>query len=542
MTRRTKACRTKGRDERGAIFVFSVMILSALMLVASFVVDLGIDRIVRTDMQSLSDTTALDMATILNGSQTTSQILASSTYASTKAATLARNAGSTAVSVDPDDVEITFGMADSNGAWLRGAGPADRPNAVKVSASGSSSIRLWPGEDPARPRRSAIAVQLPPQVCLAAGASLADLSPGGALDVLLGKLIGINRLSLVSPAGVASLSAQVPLLDLAAELGVGSVEELAAIPNVSALGFVNAMADVLTADGSVAAATVLRDIALKLDASTNISVADILAVGTGNGAAADLGLDAFSLVQAVIQAANGDHFVDIGAPVTVPGLTSTKVGVKVISPPMNACGPKGTKARSAQISLKITSGITVLGGLVAEAALDPLEVTIADGWATIGDITCTAAGGTVSATADTAVARLKLNLSVWLLLHLTKVALAVPDLALSPEGASIASSTTQTKTFTYGLAGVPAGQTFGSGVGGTLGLKNITPLKATIAAGLNVPLGGLLNPVLVPLLGLIDPLVTPLLNGLLVPLGLDLGTLQVTPTGRPVCNLAALRK
>lgn len=534
--------RARDRDERGAIFVFSVLILGVLMIAAAFVVDLGVDRIVRTDMQSLADTTALDMATLLDGS-TKASIEASS--GAVKQQTLARNAESTAVTVDPDDVTVTFGTADANGVWLGAVTAADGvPNAVKVSASGSSSIRLWPGQDPAKPHRSAIAVQLPPQVCLSAGASLADLVPGGMVDVLLGKLIGIDKLTLVSPAGVASLSAQVPLLKLATKLGAGSVNELVAVPSLSALTFLNAAADVLSADGNIAAASVVRAVAVKIGGATNIRLADILAVGTGNGTAAGLGLDAFSLIQAVIQVANKNRFVDVGAPVAVPGLTSTAVKVSVISPPTIACGPKGTRARSAQITLRITSGVTVLGGLVADAALDPLEVTIADGWATIGDITCSNGGGTVKATADTAAARLKLNLSVWLLLHLTKVALAVPDLGVKPDGATIASSTsgTQTRTFTYGATGVPVSQTFGSGVGSSLGLATITPLKATITAGVAVPLGGVLNPVLVPLLVLLDPVVTALLNGLLTPLGLDLGRLEVAPVGRPACQLAALRK
>jgi len=534
--------RPKERDERGAVFVFSVMILSVLMIVASFVIDLGIDRIVRTDMQSLADTTALDMATVMDGSQTTAEIESSAAYASTRNGTLDRNAASTAVTLNRDDIDIEFGIADSNGKWLKSAGPTEYPNAVKVSASGSSSIRLWPGQDPAKPRRSAIAVQTPPQVCITAGAALADLAPGGTLDTLLGKLIGIQRLTLVSPQGLASLSAEVPLLKLATTLGVGSVGELATVSSLSALGFVNAMADVLTADGNVAAATVLRDIALKLNATTNINVADILAVGSGNGAAADLGLNAFSLVQAVIQAANKNSFVDVAVPVTVPGLTVTSVKASVISPPVNACGPKGTKARSAQITIRITSGVSVLGGLVAEAALSPLEVTVADGTAEIGDIVCSGTGGTVKVAADTAAARLKLNLKVTLLdvlfLPGLKVELGIPDPALRPTGASIGSTSKVTKTFTYAATGVPSAQTFGTGLG-SLGLSTIAPVKANV---LGLDLGSLLSGTISPLLVLVDPLVSTLLNTILTPLGLNLGTLQVAPTGRPVCNLSALRR
>jgi hypothetical protein len=359
----------RNRDERGAVFVFSVMILAALMLVASFVVDLGIDRIVRTDMQSLADTTALDMSTILDGSQTTSQILASSAYATTKAATLARNANSTAVTVKPADVEITFGMADANGAWLGAAGPNEYPNAVKASASGSSSIRLWPGEDPARPRRSAIAARQPKAACITVGSYLAgiDTAAGGNPLAKFLNEVAPTSATIFSGDGLVALKGfSVPLADLVAELHVADpANPLDADVKISDLA--HAAATVLNNKSGSAASSAVLELNRLAAASAaagiteSVKLGEIVQLGVGNSAAVLSGdINVFDLVTSPVFAFDGAHVINLPATgITVPGFVISSLKATVINPPKTVCGGAGTEITNSQITLEANVTLSV---------------------------------------------------------------------------------------------------------------------------------------------------------------------------------------
>lgn len=530
-------------DERGAILPITIVLLASTLTLASFVIDIGGDRVVRRDMQSVADVVALDMARSLDGRTAGGYTGYSATGASAALLSSAKQA-----SVDrqggllskPDSVVSRLAVANQQtGEFQHWAAAGEIPNAIRVWATGSSAFRIMPSTPKSENlQRSALAVIGRPIVCISAGATLADLTPGGTLDLMLGRLIGLDRLSIVSPSGVAALSAQIPLGDLATQLGVGTVDQVAST-NVTAQSFIVAAATVLSNRGEVAGATILNAIAAHLNGSTSLNVASILNLNTGVGSAADLFLDAFSLVQAVIQVSNKQNFVNLAVPVSVPGLASIALKVKIIEAPQIACGPVGTKARSAQVQVSLITDVTALGGLVASAKIDPLGLTVADGYGTVTSITCTPTGSTVGVVADTAVGRLQLHLLTTLLLGLTKLEIDVPDPASKPDGAAIGNTANYPLTFTFpaGSTTLPAGQTAGSGIG-NLGLSSITPIKIKLI-GLNV--GGLLTGIVQPLLGLIDPLVSPILNAVLESLGLRLGTVKIQPTTRPACNEPALR-
>jgi uncharacterized membrane protein len=386
--------------------------------------------------------------------------------------------------------------------------------------------------------RSALAVIGPPIVCISAGATLADLTPNGYLDQLLGRLVGLDKLSIVSPDGVAALDAQIPLGDLATHLGVGTVDQIATA-NMSGRAFLDAAADVLSNDGQIAGAELLHLIAAHVNGTTNFNIGTILNMATGTGSAADLKLNAFSIVQAIIEVSNKNNFVALAIPITIPGLTDITLQAKVIEAPRIACGPVGTRARSSQIEISLVAKVTVLGGLVTSAKLNPLALTVGDGYGQISEITCSAGGAsTVGVTADTATARLKLALEATVTL-LTALKVGVPDPAVKPDGAAIGNTASFPLTFTVpaGSTSLPAPQTAGSAIG-SLGLASVTPIKIEVI-GLN--LGGLLGGVVTPLLGIIDGLLNPLLNPLLQSLGLRIGTVEIQPVTRPACNEPVLR-
>ncbi|MFC5675765.1 hypothetical protein [Aeromicrobium endophyticum] len=366
-SRRPSRCTRDDRDERGAVFVFSVLIMSVLMIVAAFVIDLGVDRVVTVDMRSLADTTAMDMSTMIDGSKTTDQLKASS--GSTLAATLARNRPSVAATVKDSDVVVTFGMASAQGDWLRAAGGAEYPNAVKVSVSGASSIRLWPGHDPAKPRRTAIAARQPRAACVTVGSYLAALDTsagGGPLATLLNEVAPTSATVFTSAGLLAIKSISVPLADLVAELGVGDPSSpLTADVTLGSLA--RASARVLAKQPGSAASSAavelnrIAGVAGTAGINETIKLGELVQLGVGNSAAVLSGdVNVFDLVAGSVMAFDGAHVVklkDVG--VTVPGFAVTSLNVTIVGPPKTVCGGAGSEVTSTQAS--VVAELTVLG-------------------------------------------------------------------------------------------------------------------------------------------------------------------------------------
>ena len=538
------------RDERGAIFPMTILFMGVILLIASLVIDIGGDRIVRRDMQSMADVIALDVVRQLDGRTAAAYTgfdaggPSTTLLAAAKNESLARQESNLA---DPDTVGVRLAVADKDsGTFVRWATAGDIPNAVRVWTTGSSAFRFLEST-PRRTNleRSALAVMGRPIVCISAGATLADLTPQGKLDTLLGRLVGVDRLTVLDPAGVAALGAQVPLLDLATELGVGSINELATV-QVTAQEFVLAMSEVLSNNGNAASVSLFSAIVTKLPNNASLDVGEILSLDTGNGSAASLGVSAFNLLQSVIMVSNKENFVSIGQsvssqpewPTNVPGFPEASIEVKIIEAPQTACGPIGTTARSAQIQVRIRGDLTALGGLVASAEIDPLFMTVGEGSGTLTGVTCSGGVRTISVLANTSTAKVGLTLRTELLLKLTRLVVGVPDPAVKPDGAAIGSTSSQAMNFTFPEgAGLPAAQTAGTEFG-SLGLSSITPIKIDVSG---LPVSGLLDSTVKPLLNIIDPLVSTYLRATLTSLGVNLGTVRIQPTGRPSCNEPFLR-
>lgn len=515
------------RDERGAVFPLTVVIMALIVAVLSLVIDVGHDRVVRRDMQAMADVIALDMVRILDGRPAGAYTAAELNTA--KDASVSRQQGL----VEPD-VEIQLAVANRmTGDW-HPAAPAEVPNAVQVKSNGTFAFRVSPRTSTETVQAAALAVIGPPIACISAGATFADVDPQGALDTLLGKTVGVDRLTVLDPYGLAALDLEIPLVDLAAKLGVGSVQDIVNA-EVSAYDFVLAISDVLpTKNGSEASPKALLDAILNGLPDTNgFLVSEILKLDTGGGSATTVVINTFTLVQAVIMVANRDsgNFIDLTNVVSLPGMgKGATIRAKVIEPPQIACGPVGSTARSAQVQVELIGDITALGGLVASLNVN-LRLTVADGSGTITDVQCTVGDPTVTVNAQTAVGTLQLDVVTELLLKLTKLVIEVPQKSVKPQGASVGTSTSESYTFTFPDDDLPLGRTFGEM--DELGLSGITPLKIDV---IGLPVGGLLNGVVIPVLGLIDGVATTLLEPILAELGVNLGTVRIQPTGRPSCN------
>lgn len=531
------------RDERGAALPATVIMMGVIMMIASLVIDIGGDRVVRREMQSIADLVALDVVRNLDGRVAgaypgfNASGPSGTLFASAKTESLGRQGGAYA---DPDSVTVRLAVTDRDtGAFVRWAGAGDVPNAVRVWTTGSSAFRLLPTTPEATElQRSALAMIGPPIACISVGATFADVDPQGALDTLLGKLVGVDRLTVLDPYGLASLDLEIPLLDLAAKLGVGSVSDILTA-NVSAHDFVLAISQVLPPHNAnkPSPVSLLDAIVNGLPDTPGFKAADILSLDTGGGSAATLIINTFTLLQAVIMVSNQEHFVDLGNAVELPGLAHATIEAKIVEAPKIACGPVGATAHSAQIQVRLSGEVKVLSGLVASAKIDPLAITVADGTGTITDVKCSAGNMSVSVLAKSALAKLQLRVTTELLLKLTRLEIAAPDPAVSPSGASIGGTTSQTLSFSFPTDDLPPAQTAGTTFS-SLGLSTLSPIKINVSG---LPVGGLLDGIVKPLLVLIDPVVSSILRPVLAELGASLGTVRIQPTGQPSCNEAFLR-
>jgi hypothetical protein len=310
----------------------------------------------------------MDLSTVMDGSRTTDQIKASSDYSSALAATLARNRPSVAATVKDSDVQVTFGIAKATGAWDHDAAGSEYPNAVKVSVAGSSSIRLWPGTDPAKPRRTAIAARQPRSACVTVGSYLAalDSSAGsGPLTDLLNEVAPTSA-TVFSSAGLLALkSISVPVAQLVAQLNVADPSApLTADVTIGSLASAAARVLEEQSGGATSSASVelkrIASLAGSAGINESIKLGEIVQFGVGNGAAVLSGdLNVFDLLTATIMAFDGAHVVDLKQlGVKVPGFSVTNLTATIVSPPKMVCGGAGSQVTSTQASL--TAELTLI--------------------------------------------------------------------------------------------------------------------------------------------------------------------------------------
>ncbi|WP_439893684.1 TadG family pilus assembly protein (plasmid) [Ralstonia sp. 25C] len=223
-----------------------------------------------------------------------------------------------------------------------------------------------------------------PLVSFSLGSGLVGVN-GGVLNQLLGALLGSPNpltLSLVSYQGLAS--ANITVGQLMAQLGVGSVQQLLST-QISVGQFYTA---VLTAAGQQALIS-----AMPIGATvsgTNIALGDnsgtggtsgvlALLAGVGNDqAAVNAQLNTLDLLSTAAQVANSKNAAQISVPLSVPGLTSVTLNMKIIEPPVIAIGPPGknlagqwrTQAHTAQVRLGLN--VSLAGVSLASNLLGPI--------------------------------------------------------------------------------------------------------------------------------------------------------------------------
>lgn len=339
------------------------LISVVLIIVAAFAVDLGMQRVVRSDMQALADVVALDAARLLDG-RTAKQIRdgdarhESLADAVTDSAALNDDSLGDVVSVEATLVALTsdslgaqVAITDSSGEPVSVADDVV-PDAVVVRAAGEVEFAFATGSGAAVRHSLANATTF---ACFRVGSFAAALDSGsasvaGVFEAIVKDSLGLN-LSAIGYRGLLTTSVEVA--DLAAQLGAGSVEELAELGSLRVDGLLSAYATVLGNDGNTAARTEVLKMAQNVTSTLAVDLGGLLSVGSGS--VLDGRLNVVDLLGSLTlgvasSVSNGNNFLDTGVAWATPHVSHGDVELRAIEAPRQACGIVGTQAHTAQVS------------------------------------------------------------------------------------------------------------------------------------------------------------------------------------------------
>lgn len=389
--------RIRSGDERGVSTIVVAIVITVLLLVAAFATDIGMQRVGRSDMQSLADVVALDLARELDGSKTVAQLEAVEQTLADKSRD--RNKDVIGFAEHLPSMTVDWGEME-NGEFVVLSGSAV-PTAVRVAAATTVAFALGgiTGLGSGDASRHAVATA-DKSACYRLGSFVASLNSAEStlLNPILNGFLGSNlNLTAVGYQGLAN--ANVSLLDLVdvGGLGVGSVDELLALDHVSLHDLFIASANVLDQQGNGAQADILRALAVSAGTPT-IAIADLIQAAPSDQAALAASLNVLDLITGAAFVANENHAVDIpNLGITLPGVASVTTSLTVIETPRTACGPIGTTNQTAQVKLDLTAhvnqqtlNVSALGTSFTVKPIDfKLSFDLGKAMAELTDVVCT---------------------------------------------------------------------------------------------------------------------------------------------------------
>ena len=335
--------RRKPRDERGAVALLTVLLLALLMTMCAFVVDIGMQRVGRADVQALADVVALDVVRELGGKTVTEL---EPLVATALAASVARNRD--VLGAGEPEVTLELGELQVDGAFAPMTSGV--PTAVRVTASTTVDFAFSgiTGTDSGRATRRAVANAVR-SACYSVGsyAASADTTTSPVLDPLLDKLAeqtgafsnGYGVGQVIGYQGLASAS--VRLGDVATALGFGSVTDLADA-RVDLKDYYGAVQAAIGPGNEVAVA-MLRTMASSANRGRSLEMSSILGIDSGSGALAELRANVLDLVLGSLYAINGTNAVDLYLNNALGRFGYLGVTVKVIQGPHLYCGQPGSQ-------------------------------------------------------------------------------------------------------------------------------------------------------------------------------------------------------
>ncbi len=346
-------------DERGAVAVFLAVTVSLLVLMGAFAVDLGMQRVVRRDMQALADVVALDLARELDG-RTQAQLAPALNLGSSSSVISRSLAGNRTTLGENLQVVATWGAW--NGTTFNTA--VNPPTAVRVTAGADVDFSFVGGRGAAT--RTAYA-EASTTACHELGSvAVAVQSGDSALLSPLNALLGLD-LSLLSYQNIAGV--KVTLAQLAATSRVGTETDL--LTGLVDFGdLVQATVDVLNKEeptGYAAAVTALGAFLAVESTVPALRLGNLLSVAPSDRAALETGLNVLDLLSGSLLVADGSHALTVDKlQAKIPGLGGLAGTIYVQEGKRLACGSPNSdvaSARTAQLSTTMALDLASNGGI-----------------------------------------------------------------------------------------------------------------------------------------------------------------------------------
>ncbi|RNL79838.1 pilus assembly protein TadG-related protein [Nocardioides marmorisolisilvae] len=532
----TARLRARRRGEDGVVAIVVALITCfTLIPMAALAVDIGVQRVARRDAQAVADLVAMDLARQLDG-RTVSQL---SGTLQTLANKSAARQGATGFTVTPQLGTLgTYDPANPDAYFVATSASNAIPTAVKVTVAGSVKFSIQ-ADKSGSVTRTAIAKSTA-YVCFNVGSFAANLdsSKSALLNSLIGDALNVSALSYTGLA-----NANVTLLGLATELGVGSVDGLLNLTNLSLNDLFLASATALQkSGGDTASVTLLNQLATaNLGALPHIKLSDVLALQAGDNSALDTNVNLLDLVGTAAFVANGNNALDIPSlTVGVPNVASVTGTLKVIEKPREGCAfNQAVKTSQVDLQLHVTLANLNVLGLAATTTVD-INASLASANATMTNAFCGTPEGV-----DVAVSSALSSLSVATNIDLKLLGLTI--VRVSPTVGTTVPAGSQTVQFRHPPDAYGAAKSVGSNViAPTLTTSDLSAnavVLGILPLGLNLGsvLGGVMSTIITPI---VNPLITNLNNTLLTPLtsalGLKVGGADIYVNKPPVCNHPAL--
>ena len=393
--------------QRGASAVLVAVLLFALLSALLAAIDVGRLYYAQRDLQKLANLAALDGARAIGGCRGP---VADPQAAATAAVrnNIQANGGDVAI-LDHTLSSVELGIITS-AAGLRSftTSAPEEAVAVNVTLVNPAPARLLPllstGAGNLRAQAAAFSA---PMGAITVGSSLANLDATDSpiLNAILGGLLGVPpgglSLDAVSYKGLAN--AQVTLQQLVdTNIVAGGIDDFL-ITEISAPVFLSALGEVLS-ETDPALAALVDQIAAVADPGRTLLPGVLFPIELGlESVAAALPVNAADLLSAVAMAAAQGAPISLPVPVSLPGVASANLQLKIIEPPqfggpgrpgIDANGQPRVQAHTAQAVIQldldlnpISINLPPLASISLDADLH-LYLTLAQATATLSELTC----------------------------------------------------------------------------------------------------------------------------------------------------------
>ena len=394
------------RDRRGAAAPLVALCMMALLAAAAVSVDLGQVFLASRRLQGLADLAAMSAAQAMGGGSDDASAVAAANAAAT--ATVAANAWSPG----PVQTALQPGVytPDPTQAAARRFVPGSvAPNAAQVTLSASVNLffaGIVTGRSTLPLSRTATAgeAQL---AAFSIGSGLVSLN-GGIANALLSALTG-SQVSLSAVDYQSLLSAKVDLLDYMPALATrahltGASYDSLLSGQVSTPVALQSLSDALTVEGQIQAAAVVGRLATAAAGVGPVQLSGLFDLGpygvqdhASSAGGAAVSLQALSLVDALLTAANGQRQLALDLGAAVPGVLDVKAWLAIgqrpsHSPWLTVAQGRGVVVSTAQARLYLQASVApgALSALGAVSVNLPVFLEAASAQAQLSALQCPA--------------------------------------------------------------------------------------------------------------------------------------------------------